>query len=157
MSMHTTNSPEFQFSSDSTSRTGSEPASLTLLREQWLQALFHTAGASLHMDVGKDGVTLSVTIPLESEAASRNVALPQERSPPRSKNVNRNDAGAGRDVWLPLKIPSALRRRFRAAAWRRQIRSSDLLQMFMEEFTESGRMPSGKGVVQRGYGVRRTP
>ena len=157
MSMYKANSPEFQFSSDSTPRTGTEPASLTLLREQWMQALLLTAGARLHMDVGRDEVTLSVTLPLTSAASPPSAAPPHEPSASRSKNVNRNDAGAGRDVWLPLKIPSALRRRFRAAAWRRQIRSSDLLQMFMEEFTESGRMPSGKGVVQRGYGVRRTP
>jgi hypothetical protein len=128
--------------------TGTEPAPLTLLREQWLQALFLTAGASLHMDAGRDCVTLSVTIPLDSVEKPCTVMVPNVPSalPPQ---VGRDATKPSKGVWLRLKVPQDLRRRFKAVAWRRQIRPYDLIRMFIEEFAESGRVPTGKGVERR--------
>ncbi len=144
MSLHSPNSPEFQFSPDSPSHPGTEPAPLTLLREQWLQALFLTAGASLHMDAGKDCVTLSVTIPLDSVEKPCTAMAPNVPS-----QAGRDAAKPSKGVWLRLKVPQDLRRRFKAVAWRRQIRPYDLIRMFLEEFAESGRVPTGKTVERR--------
>lgn len=154
MSIHKPNSPEFQFSYDSTLRTGTEPASLALLREQWMQALLLTAGAHMHMNVGREEVTMSVTLPRHAEPVPRSADSPDDPSSRPPTNIGRNESGLDHDVRVPLTVPSTLSRRFKSAAWRRQIRPRDLLQMFMEEFVGSGRMPSGKGVVQRGYGAR---
>jgi hypothetical protein len=127
--------------------TGTEPAPLTLLREQWLQALFLTAGATLHMDAGKDCVTLSVTIPLDSMPGRQRTVAPEIPSAP-EKTVT-DEPNPAKGAWLRLRVPHDLRRRFKAVAWRRQVRPHDLIRMFIEEFAESGRVPTGKSVERR--------
>lgn len=128
--------------------TGNEPAPLTLLREQWLQALFLTAGATLHMDAGTDCVTLSVTIPLDSMPGGQRAVAP-DTPPPVLEKSGTEELSPTKGAWLRLRVPHELRRRFKAVAWRRQIRPHDLIRMFIEEFAESGRVPTGKGVERR--------
>ena len=143
MSRQWADTPEFHHTPDSPARTGDTPVPLSLLNEHWLRTLFLTEGASVHMQSGKESVTLSVTIPAAGMADAREShAGDASLGSFDTQQTVRDEPRSSENVWMRLRVPFGLRRRFKAAAWRLKARPSDVLRGLIEEFVRSSRLPT---------------
>lgn len=142
MSRQWADTPDLNHTPDSPISTGDMPVPLNLLSEQWLRTLFLTAGASVHMQSGKESVTLSVTIPAAGMADARErQAGDASLGSFDTQQTVRDEPRNSENVWMRLRVPFGLRRRFKATAWRLKARPSDVLRGLIEEFVKSGRLP----------------
>jgi hypothetical protein len=143
MSRQWADTPEFHHTPDLPLGTGDTPVPLSLLSEQWLRTLFLTAGASLQMQTGKESVTLSVTIPATGMDDARDSQAGDALFGSfDTQQTVRDEPRNSENVWVRLRVPFGLRRRFKATAWRLKARPSDVLRGLIEEFVASGRLPT---------------
>lgn len=131
MTTHNANTPEFHSLPDA---INDEPAHLTQLREQWLQALSFTPGTSFRMESTEDRVTLTVSL-------QRRHLQPKRKASVVPQPVPAKEPSAVEEGWLSLKIPRTLRRQFRAVAFNHRIPTKEALRMLIEEVATSGRLP----------------
>lgn len=132
MTKHNANTPEFHSLPDA---VNDEPAHLTQLREQWLQALSFTPGTSFRMESTEDRVTVTVSMQRRHLKPKRKTVVVRQPAPAKEPE-------AAAEGWLSLKIPRTLRSRFRAVAFNHRIPTKDALRMLIEEVATSGRLPS---------------